>query len=81
MQSLFLLLILGRKADTQFQNYAFILYICCVWKGHYLMVSETNKVMICFLTGFAIIDEGFVYDHVFKQMAVIVISLVKWDLV
>lgn len=63
MQSLFLLLILGRKADTQFQNYAFILYICCVWKGHYLMVSETNKVMICFLTGFAIIDEGFVYDR------------------
>lgn len=43
------------ETDTQFQNYTFILYIGCLWRSHNLMLSGTSKVMICFLTGFAII--------------------------
>lgn len=50
----FYTLVLERKADTQFQNYSFILYIGCLWRGHNLMLSGTRKGMICFLTGFAV---------------------------
>lgn len=51
----FFTLVLERKADTQFQNYTFILYIGWLWRSHNLMLSGTSKVKICFLTGFAII--------------------------
>lgn len=54
-QSLFFNFGIGEKGRYSIPKLDFYSLISCLWRGHNLMLSVTSKVMICFLTGFAII--------------------------